>query len=106
MFIDKELVKIGKAGGSNGFASRAVTYAQKKVTCATTKAFLAKMEDDTVVEIFAIRSPKAEMTIPCQLTGKSYPVLIETHGECEAYHTHQHLSTGGTLRYCTQLGRG
>lgn len=106
MFVNKQLVKIGKAGGANGFIGRASTYtpSNPKHNDSTNRMIIRKlveMQEDTI-EIYAIPTPRAVTNFKCPISGDQIRIEAATHGAVETAHTAKALEEGFELPFCTQ----
>lgn len=109
MFVNNQLMKIGKAGGKMGFAGRLNTYQQGrgKYGDATNRRImdvLDSIEEDTV-EVYCVRCPRHVVEYNCPLTGHKIKEEISTHKETETRLTHKYLaeSSSNELPFCNQL---
>ena len=107
MFVDNKLMKIGKAGGANGFAGRVGTYNRGRLGDATNNLIIDVMEsiDADRIDVWAVQSPRETIKYKCNLTGETIAEEVPTHKNNESRYTHMFLgeSTANDLPFCTQL---
>ena len=105
MYVDDRLVKIGKAGGSNGFAGRLGTYtAAEKHHDTTNRMFIRKLKEmnQTTIKIFAVSVPRPVVNVKCPLTGTIINIESETLKVFESKYTEMAMAAGYDLPLCTQ----
>ena len=107
MFVDDKLMKIGKAGGANGFAGRIGTYNRGRLGDQTNKLILDVMEmiDADRIDVLAVQSPRKVIQYTCNLTGDEITEEVPTHKNNESRYTHMFLgeSIANELPFCKQL---
>jgi len=107
MFVDNELMKIGKAGGASGFASRAETYSRGVYGDATNRKIWDVMNslNKDRIEVFYVQCPKHVIEYNCPLTNDLLTEEVSTHKNVEVRLTQKYLSEDESrdLPFCHQL---
>lgn len=107
MYVNDELMKIGKAGGNRGFAGRAGTYKTGMAGDSTNKKIISVLKSmgETKISVYAFVIPSIQTDTICPITGETITITTSVHGEYEAHYTKQYLneSPSNTLPFCTQL---
>lgn len=107
MFVDDKLMKIGKAGGADGFAGRAGTYSRGVYGDATNRKILDVMNslNRDRIEVFYVQCPKYVIEYNCPLTNELLTEKVSTHKNVEVRLTQKYLSedTNRDLPFCHQL---
>lgn len=107
MFVDGKLMKIGKAGGANGFVGRAGTYNRGRLGDATNNLIIDVMESlhKTEIEVFAFSVPRHTVQYDCPLTGQVLEVEVSIHKDIEKLYTDLYLmeDRDNELPFCNQL---
>lgn len=107
MYVQGQLMKIGKAGGATGFECRANTYSQGRAGDATNRKILDCMKGlgESEIQVYAISVPREEVYRQCPITGREVKYSVSMHKEYEAFLTSQFLNeeTENELPFCTQL---
>lgn len=110
MFVDGDLMKIGKAGGKLGFAGRINTYQQGRGPYGdmTNKRIMDVMDllDQSKIDVYAVTSPRQIIKFNCPLTGEEITEEVSTHQNTEKRLTHQYLAESACheLPFCNQIG--
>lgn len=105
MYVDNRLVKIGKSGGSKGFAGRLNTYtATEKHHDSTNRMFIRKLKEmnQDTIKIFAVSVPRPVVNVKCPLTGTIITLESETLKVFESQYTEMAMAAGYDLPLCTQ----
>jgi hypothetical protein len=107
MFVNDQLMKIGKAGGKGGFAGRANTYMQGRYGDATNRRIMDVMDKigETHIDVYCVQSPKKVIEYNCPLTGEVITEEVSTHKNVELRLTHKYLAedVNNELAFCNQL---
>tara|TARA_B100000424_G_C22742124_1_gene401623 strand:- start:54 stop:542 length:489 start_codon:yes stop_codon:yes gene_type:complete len=107
MYVLDSLEKIGKAGGGEGWYSRANTYAKNPVTESTNAKILRVMQKEfkpeTKIEVYGFSVPKAQSEYFCSITNQTLHFEVEQHEKVEKHLTKEALNQDEDLRFCTQL---
>jgi len=106
MYINNDLVKVGKAEGAIGWAGRMNTYRKDPDDDATNKKIMDIMKEDySVVEpiyVYAISVPRVASDYYCNLTDSAVMVSIPRAGKVETYLTECVEAQGEQLIFCNQ----
>jgi hypothetical protein len=107
MFVGGKLMKIGKAGGAQGFANRAGTYNRGRAGDATNNRIIDIMEEIKAkrIDVYAVRAPRQSVKYECPLTGEMIVEEVPTHKNVETRLTAMYLdeNTDNELPFCNQL---
>lgn len=106
MVVNGKIYKIGKAGGAQGFAGRAGTYARGRLGDATNIRIMDIMQDldETEIEVWAIKVPRPMVTFNCPLTGVTMTIPVSIHKDIESIYTNMFLELEeNDLPFCHQL---
>lgn len=107
MFVDGELMKIGKAGGANGFVGRAGTYNRGRLGDATNNLIIDVMEslNKNEIVVYAIPVPRQISKYECPITGEVLEVEVSIHKDIEKLYTNKYLQEdpSNELPFCNQL---
>ena len=107
MFVNGELMKIGKAAGNGGWYSRMGMYQRGMFGDQTNKLIMRVMKQigETSIDIYAIPSPRHTVTITCPITNNEYQTEVETAKDLETKLTQAYLteSADNELPFSVQL---
>ena len=107
MFVEGQLMKIGKAARGGGWYGRMSTYEQGIRGDMTNKMIIAKMHDigKTKIDIIAVKTPRVMTSITCPVLNETTQVEIETAIEVERMLTNKYLVEMNleSLPFCTQI---
>ena len=107
MYVAGKLMKIGKAGGKQGFAGRAGTYKMGRAGDSTNNKIIDVLEsiNETQIHVYAFVIPKIQLPSTCPINGETIYITTSVHGEYESRYTEMYLSESAenTLPFCTQL---
>lgn len=107
MFVNGQLMKIGKAGGATGFAGRAGMYNRGRLGDATNNRILDIMEEigKTTIDVFAIPVPRQVVKYECPVTGEIFEMEVSIHKDIETLYTDKYLmeDASNELPFCNQL---
>ena len=107
MYVDGDLMKIGKAGGRRGFAGRAGTYKLGRKGDSTNNKIIDVLESmgKSRIDVYAFVIPSIQTYTTCPITGDYVSITTSVHGEYETRYTKIYLneSPNNTLPFCTQL---
>ena len=106
MYVNEELVKIGKAGGRGGMDSRLRTYAMNNAenndrTNVMMLRVLSEMSERRI-EIFAMQCPRQRVAFTNPLNESISYIDVETAKSMESELTAEAISQGYELVLCTQ----
>jgi len=107
MFVEGQLMKIGKAARGGGWYGRMGTYEQGIRGDMTNKMIIAKMHDmkKTKIDIIAVKTPRVKTSITCPILNETTEVEIETAIEVERMLTNKYLAEMNlkSLPFCSQI---
>ena len=106
MIVNGKIYKIGKAGGAQGFAGRAGTYARGRLGDATNVRIMDIMQDldESEIEVWCVRVPRPIVTYNCPLTGVTMTIPVSIHKDIESIYTNMFLELEeNDLPFCNQL---
>ena len=107
MFVDGQLMKIGKAAGKSGWNGRVGMYKNGITGDATNRRILRVMKElgKTAIDIWAIQAPRQNISFTNPLTGDIIETEIETARDIELDLTRQYLneSSHNQLLFSNQL---
>jgi hypothetical protein len=114
MLVSGDLKKIGKAAGQNGWYGRMNEYGKKRYAKAghdtwdaTTRKIYKHMTEnyepyDRNIDVYAIRTPKEQISIKNPLTGFEMMEAVETAGTIEQSLIQIAYQQGYTLDFCRE----
>lgn len=107
MYVDGKLMKIGKAGGKDGWYGRVQLYKRGRRGDATNNRIMDVMESlqKSDIEVYAILSPRESIKLTCPLTDSISLCEIETHRDLEKKLTNMYMNEtpARDLPFCNQL---
>jgi hypothetical protein len=107
MYVNDRLMKIGKTNAAAGFYDRAQMYKRGRNGDQTNNRIMDVMEsiEETVIEIYAVLSPRESVDLVCPLTGTTETLFIKTAEAREKLLTKLYLNEepASDLPFCMQL---
>lgn len=106
MYVNGTLVKIGKAGSTNGWAGRITTYGVDPKGEATNRKIITHLKEDftyeTKVEVYGISVPRVVSEYFCPVTRETISVELSQNHQVETHLTAEAEMEGEDLMFCTQ----
>ena len=105
MYVNDQLVKIGKAGSTNGFAGRISTYGCDPEGEATNRKIITHLKEDftyeTRVEVYGIAIPRIHSEYFCSVTKETVSIDLPQNHQVETHLTAEAEAEGEDLMFCT-----
>lgn len=106
MYVNGQLVKIGKAGSSFGWAGRIGTYGVDPALEATNRKIIASLKEnftyDARIEVYGIQVPRVHSEYFCTVTRETVSIELPQNSEVETHLTAQAELEFEDLLFCTQ----
>jgi len=106
MYVNDTLVKIGKAGSTNGWAGRIGTYGVDPAGEATNRKIITHLKEDftyeTDVEVYGISVPRVHSEYFCPVTKATVSIDLPRNHQVETHLTAEAEAEGINLMFCTQ----
>jgi hypothetical protein len=106
MYVNGNLVKIGKAGSTNGWAGRIGTYGVDPKGEATNRKIITHLKEDftyeTRVEVYGISVPRIHSEYFCPVTRETVSIELPQNHQVETHLTTEAEAEGTDLMFCTQ----
>jgi hypothetical protein len=106
MYVNGNLVKIGKAGSTNGWAGRIGTYGVDPKGEATNRKIITHLKEDftyeTRVEVYGISVPRIHSEYFCPVTREAVSIELPQNHQVETHLTTEAEAEGTDLMFCTQ----
>lgn len=106
MYVNGTLVKIGKAGSTNGWAGRITTYGVDPKGEATNRKIITHLKEDftyeTKVEVYGISVPRVVSEYFCPVTCETISIELPQNHQVETHLTAEAEMEGEDLMFCTQ----
>lgn len=106
MYVNGGLVKIGKAGSTNGWAGRISTYGVDPKGEATNRKIITHLKEDftyeTRVEVYGISVPRIHSEYFCPVTRETVSIELPQNHQVETHLTAEAEAEGIDLMFCTQ----
>jgi len=106
MYVNGNLVKIGKAGSTNGWAGRIGTYGVDPKGEATNRKIITHLKEDftyeTRVEVYGISVPRIHSEYFCPITRETVSIELPQNHQVETHLTTEAEAEGTDLMFCTQ----
>lgn len=106
MYVNNQLVKIGKAGSSHGWAGRIQTYGVNPKGEATNRKIITCLREmynfETKVEVYGVQVAREKVEYFCNITGETVILELPKNGAVETYLTAIAEDQLEDLVFCTQ----
>lgn len=106
MYVNLNLVKIGKAGSTNGWAGRIGTYGVDPAVESTNNKIIQIMNDDykknTRIEVYGFSVPRVQSEYFCPITNETIHIELAQNHQVETHLTAEAELEGEDLIFCTQ----
>ena len=107
MYVDNKLVKIGKAGGAEGWASRAYQYSHDPANDKTNRKILKHLREDFATKnpkvfVYGLSVPRIKTTYFCPITNETVDIEAPQNGAVETHLIAVAEEQGENLIFCTQ----
>jgi hypothetical protein len=106
MYVNGNLVKIGKAGSTNGWAGRIGTYGVDPKGEATNRKIITHLKEDftyeTRVEVYGVSVPRIHSEYFCPVTRETVSIELPQNHQVETHLTTEAEAEGTDLMFCTQ----
>ena len=106
MYVNDSLVKIGKAGSTNGWAGRIGTYGVDPKGEATNRKIITHLKEDftyeTRVDVYGITVSRVHSEYFCPVTNGTVSIDLPRNHQVETHLTAEAEAEGIDLMFCTQ----